>query len=150
MSEQLIPGAFRVFDVDLGEYVTDCEFFTSRDGSIWYERKHYFEAENQMAVIKLRGDSTRILIERFTGIYDRDGKPVYEGDIVFYGGGPASNPENVLTVKYHQENGFTGFVLQDYWGSNMGMLSILTHRPTIGTIHDSPEALAAAAKAVSQ
>lgn len=146
MPEQLKPGAFRVFDTEAKEYKDPDEYWMNGRGAL----KILYYGNVEPDVPGAADAGPRWIAERWTGLYDRDGKPVYEGDIVFYGGGPASNPENVLTVKYHQENGFTGLVLQDYWGWNMGMMSILTHRPTIGTVHDSPETLEAAARAVSQ
>lgn len=149
MTKQLIPGAFRVFDTVGNRYVETEGFVLNRFGGLMALKNHP-EYPAMVYICSDVADPDRYQVERWTGLYDCDGKPVYEGDIVSYGGGPASNPENVLTVKYHQENRFTGFGLQDYWGWNMGMMSILTHRPTIGTVHDSPETLAAAAKAVNE
>lgn len=74
MSDKLQRGAFRVWNSKKKQYEWAADFFISQDGEL-------FERFDGGRVQKVSADSLEnYTVEHFTGFYDCDGKPIFEGD----------------------------------------------------------------------
>ena len=74
-------------------------------------------------------------VGQYTGLLDKNGNKIFEGDIIQYG-------KNLYIVEYHVEIGATVCVRTndvDHWPSfNVGTIK---HTEIVGNIHDNPELL---------
>lgn len=71
-------------------------------------------------------------IGEFTGLSDKNGKEIYEGDIYRY-----DNPDSINEVSYCAGGGFAGFDFSPAKHDENRLLDI----EVIGNIHDNPEKL---------
>ena len=69
---------------------------------------------------------------QFTGLFDKNGKEIYEGDIYRY-----DNPDSINEVSYCVGGGFAGFDLTPAIHSENRLLDV----EIIGNIYDNPELL---------
>ena len=80
-------------------------------------------------------------VGQFTGLYDKNGKEIYEGDILRFG----NFPSVVCEVKWNER--ITAFCIRFYFERNLGSRTlgewVICERSVeiIGNIHDNPELL---------
>lgn len=80
---------------------------------------------------------------QFTGLHDKNGKEIYEGDILAY-----TREEQIISIRWdgsganwqfdEHDNSFDDGVGRGNWGFNFG---VAKHCEIIGNIHENPELL---------
>ncbi len=75
-------------------------------------------------------------IGQYTGLTDKNGKKIFEGDIVKYG-----NTINKVVFEQRNETAYFGVVMDDTETWHFCHLTSATGMEVIGNIHDNPELL---------
>ena len=118
---------FRGKDIETGEWVY---------GHFFQRLGHY------PAIVEPRPHNTKVMyfevavraetVGQFSGLYDKNGEEIYEGDIYRY-----DNPDSINEVSYCIGGGFVGFDLTPAIHSENRLLDV----EVIGNIYDNPELL---------
>ena len=114
---------FRVRDKKLNKYVQSCteeQYMIASDGSLWLGDDHDF--------YKIK-DKDRFVIEQFTGLTDKNGKEIFEGDIVDHRYGKS------IVRQDDERSGFNPF------NGDINCPSAEYESEIIGNIHRNPELL---------
>lgn len=120
--------------------VMDIEPLAMKKGN-WVEGHYYEDLQDGewCSWIQERDDIITYKVDKntlgqFTGLLDKNGKEIYEGDIYRY-----DNPDSINEVSYCAGGGFAGFDLTPAIHSENRLLDV----EVIGNIHDNPELLKA-------
>lgn len=113
---------FRVWSEEDGEYRTDCDVF------------RLFHGKTGCPATIYNDEGDRFDIEQYTGLKDKNGKEIYEGDIVDYN----DDGECVGVVKYDAPE----FYL-DADATNWARMFLkgAPHQRVIGNIHENADLL---------
>lgn len=138
---------FRAWHTKLNRYLKDDEFFISADGKVRndsFGRGNYEEAFDTSDF-----DSGYIILEQDTGLKDKSGEEIYEGDIVnAVGIGIAQvidSPSGEWMLYYKREpdeikNGFACVVPKNK-PSGLWKTALTSYIEIVGNIHENPELL---------
>lgn len=119
---------FRAWDKENEEYMNGYDVLLKYDGSV-ISRYALAVFDTDMPV--------NVIIEQYTGLKDKNGKEIYEGDIVEY-----------TTCYYGNEKRHRKVVEWEEWDSddfgephNLGYFDLSEGMEIIGNIHENPELL---------
>ena len=84
---------------------------------------------------------------QFTGLMDKNGKEIYEGDVLKHYGGSPKIPDRQYVVEWHEK--VTGVLLVDksktmqqtWWRDGSWLWRVSKHLEIIGNIYQHPELL---------
>lgn len=137
---------FRAWQTNVGDYDKITKKFTPKS--------HYFYGENvivngngQLLSIESGWDiqgveeSTDYVLEQYTGLKDKNGKEIWEGDILRWKHYYEITGEDIeTTAKVYWEEKDASFVVGD-WFESLGHLVDEDKVEVIGNIHENPEVL---------
>lgn len=128
---------FRVWHTELGRYLKDNEFYINPDGSVYSAFESYDNKNIRTNYIENFSrddfDEGYIIVEQYTGLKDKNGKEIYEGDIVEYDW----YIRNDKSYKVKER------VVFDDMGARLGNNRIrnCSNVEVIGNIHENPDLL---------
>ena len=118
-------------------------FRGKRTDGVW-EFGYYFAKPIQEKHFILCGENQWMVckesVGQFTGLTDKNGKKIFEGDVVLYPWNDQDKPER-FTIKFKDGQFVASPVkeTEDYWDFMVGGYS--KEMEVIGNIHDNPELL---------
>lgn len=128
---------FRAWHTELGRYLKDNEFYINPDGSVYSAFESYDNKNIRTNYIENFSrddfDEGYIIVEQYTGLKDKNGKEIYEGDIVEYDW----YIRNDKSYKVKER------VVFDDMGARLGNDRIrnCSNVEVIGNIHENPDLL---------
>lgn len=128
---------FRTWHTELGRYLKDNEFYINPDGSVYSVFESYDNKIRKTDYIENFSrddfDEGYIIVEQCTGLKDKNGKEIYEGDIVEYD----------WYVRNDKSYGVKEQVVFDDMGARLGNDRIrnCSNVEVIGNIHENDNLL---------
>lgn len=128
---------FRAFDKEKKRMIASVGFGDSDAGRYWKQEEYMIGG----------GESSRDWIPmQFTGLLDKNGKQICEGDIVMWKDGEYKHPSNprIAEVRFDPELCFFAFNVDGghkFGYSNFAYSDTEKHLEIIGNIHQNPELL---------
>lgn len=90
-------------------------------------------------------EHNRLILMQCTGLKDKEGKLIFEGDIIQYMG---TDKQQIAIITYKESAGYVGMVLKEFYLSNhnfdwatCSLGSIHAESEIIGNIYENPELL---------
>lgn len=129
---------FRSWHTELGRYLKDNEFYINPDGSVYSEFESYDNKIRKTDYIENFSrddfDEGYIIVEQYTGLKDKNGKEIYENDIVEYDWHIIGDKPAYRTKEQ---------VVFDDMGARLGNDRIrnCSNVEVIGNIHENPDLL---------
>lgn len=118
---------FRIWDKELKRYDSpNVHHLLKNDGIV--------SIVLNMDVQKISGND-RFIIQQYTGLKDKNGKEIYEGDIIAFG---STEQEDLFEVVWDEDD--ARFVLDSYGGRGCWLIDV-KDREIIGNIFENPELL---------
>ena len=141
MKKKMKELKFRVWHTKLCHYLKDNEFYIEPDGSVYSAFESYDDKIINTNYIENFSrddfDEGYIIVEQYTGLKDKNGKEIYEGDIVEY-----------TTCYYGKEKRHRKIVEWKEWDSddfgephNIGFSDLSECMEVIGNVHENPDLL---------
>ena len=118
---------FRVWNTLLKNYLPDDLAHIKSSGSLVFGSSYHKPDYNRYLPFIMKGDN---IVEQFTGLKDKNGTEIYEGDILI---DDAGEPVEYWVVKF-SDGGFTG----ECAGVTEPLFE-LTNLEVVGNIHKNPE-----------
>lgn len=131
---------YRIWDEKVKRYVQDEDwYYLSDDGELWNIYSYYYEMSKDLC------DPERYIIEQYTGLKDKNGKEIYEGDVVrtHFSFGHEVTQEPFI-IKWNKERAmFEGSkpIENDYLVTFSFFPEQRFLYEIIGNIHENPELL---------
>ena len=120
----------RVWSKALGRFLTKDEWFLDFDGDLYF----WDIVENDL----IRIPDSNYVVQQLTGLLDKKGKEIYEGDVIKHGDGSYQTPlyDKVIVEWVDENNGYdyTGWKFYDTFSQGGGF-------EVIGNIFENPELL---------
>ena len=128
---------FRVWHTELSRYLKDNEFYINPDGSVYSAFESYDNKNIRTNYIENFSrddfDEGYIIVEQYTGLKDKNGKEIYERDIVEYD----------WYIRNDKSYRVKERVVFDDMGARLGNDRIrnCSNVEVIGNIHENPDLL---------
>lgn len=117
---------FRAWDKELKFFADQTCYFVGLDGSAWFN--NCGDGEDRMI-----DQSSKLVIEQYTGLKDWNGQDIYEGDILSINEGDSKLTGVVVFTKTFQ------YKVKEICYADMDYLTLWKGSTVIGNIHDNPE-----------
>ena len=106
----------------------------------WYEGSYGSEP---LLFVTENINEGQALLEQFTGLLDKNGKEIYEGDIVALTGWDKMKDGSTFTIRVVWFEQIAGFVVMNLKNNGIptSMKTLTVDGEVIGNIHENPELL---------
>lgn len=135
---------FRTWDTEnkeFSEWTNRDPFFSTSSGSIFFWERTQKEDGTFGGDVVLADLGGRFILEQYTGLKDKNGKEVYEGDVMEilkypspYGYNPEGEAERIIGVVTFQDGIFAA-----RWGQENCNKEYIGSGSVIGNIHENNE-----------